>query len=254
MGDEAVIRLDHFVIHVDDDMSRLKQLKETIEPLGFPFLPERGKGTRSFKVSNIWVGEQYFEIVRIFDPDGDWRKDWASLYQSGRRGLFGIMLMTNELDEWMDTFRERGIPIEEPERISFRWLIFKKTLPWRTLFLPRIPGTDVQITISQMDSEKDYQFMKRFMKPNASEQGITGIVKATLHGDFSDEAWDYLKRLFPWTVDTDERLVFGLDEGHQLCFQKSKDMSPVLSLVARSEDPAKRGGEFQLENVRLRVE
>ena len=32
-----MIRLDHFVVNIDNDLKKLKELKKQIEPLGFPF-------------------------------------------------------------------------------------------------------------------------------------------------------------------------------------------------------------------------
>jgi len=64
------MKLDHFVVHIDNDESILERLKQTIEPLGFPFEPKRGKGTKGFKAANIWIGRQYFEIIRLLRPDG----------------------------------------------------------------------------------------------------------------------------------------------------------------------------------------
>jgi len=56
-----MLLLDHFVIHIDADMGRLEALQQHIAPLGYPFAPRRGKGTRGFKVANLWIGEQYYE-------------------------------------------------------------------------------------------------------------------------------------------------------------------------------------------------
>ena len=50
-----MIRLDHFVVNIDNDVEKLKALKRQIEPLGYPFEPTWGKGTKGFKVANIWI-------------------------------------------------------------------------------------------------------------------------------------------------------------------------------------------------------
>ena len=44
-----MIKLDHFVVHVDNDMNALNDLKDRIVPLGFPFEPKWGKGTKESK-------------------------------------------------------------------------------------------------------------------------------------------------------------------------------------------------------------
>lgn len=58
-----MVRLDHFVINIDNDMKKLIELKKQIAPLGIPFEPTWGKGTKGFKVANIWIGLQYLEMV-----------------------------------------------------------------------------------------------------------------------------------------------------------------------------------------------
>lgn len=46
------MKLDHFVVHIDNDEKILSDLKAKIEPLGYPFRPKAGKGTRGFKAAN----------------------------------------------------------------------------------------------------------------------------------------------------------------------------------------------------------
>jgi len=64
-----MLRLDHFVIHIDPDMRALDELKRTLAPMGYPFEPRWGKGTRDFQVANLWVGRQYLEMVWLERPD-----------------------------------------------------------------------------------------------------------------------------------------------------------------------------------------
>ena len=136
-GDKFMIRLDHFVINIDNDMKRLKELKRHIEPLGFPFEPTWGKGTKGFQVANVWIGLQYLEMVWLKKKDGGgWKADWVEKYNNGHRGIIAIYLMTDRLDEIREELRSRGINVSEPERISFRWFfgLLKKTMPWRSMY------------------------------------------------------------------------------------------------------------------------
>lgn len=57
----TMMRLDHFVVHIDGDQTKLETLKNTIEPMGFPFNPNAGKRTKGFQVANIWIGN----ILRV---------------------------------------------------------------------------------------------------------------------------------------------------------------------------------------------
>ena len=66
----SLLRLDHFVIHIDYDPRKLQALKEQFDGYGIPFEPEKGKGTKGFKVSNIWIGDQYLELPYLKNADG----------------------------------------------------------------------------------------------------------------------------------------------------------------------------------------
>lgn len=138
-----MMRLDHFVIHIDKDQTKLESLRSQIEPIGFPFNPHSGKGTKGFQVANIWIGDQYLELVWLRTKDGGgWREEWVDKYNRGLRGIFGLCLMTDQLDSLEKELRKRGVAVSPPERITFRMLfgLVKKSLPFRLVFTPPIPG------------------------------------------------------------------------------------------------------------------
>lgn len=165
-----MVRLDHFVINIDNDMEKLKDLKKQIEPRGFPFEPTWGKGTKGFKVANIWIGLQYLEMVWLKKKDGGgWKADWVEKYNRGHRGVIAIYLMTDQLDEIREELKRRGIPVSEPERVSFRCFfgLFKKTMPWRSIFTAPIPGTDLEICFGDLDHPEIMEKMKAYMVPSA---------------------------------------------------------------------------------------
>jgi CO dehydrogenase/acetyl-CoA synthase beta subunit len=69
------MRLDHFVVHIDQDPPKLQSLKDQIVPMGFPFNPTAGKRTKGFQVANIWIGDQYLELIWLKTQDGGgWRR------------------------------------------------------------------------------------------------------------------------------------------------------------------------------------
>src|SRR5690606_14106643 len=47
------MRLDHIVIHVDNDEPILQDLKRTLNAQGYPFDPNRGRRSPGVRVSNI---------------------------------------------------------------------------------------------------------------------------------------------------------------------------------------------------------
>jgi len=252
-----MLRLDHFVVHIDDDVAMLKSLKDQIEPLGFPFDLSRGKGTKGFKVANIWIGDQYLELPWIKSRDGGgWKKEWVEKYHQGKRGIFGLCLMTDQLDHVRNELMARGIPAGDPERITFRMLfgLFKKTLPFRLVFTPPIPGTDLQIFFLEMDSQRQLEMMKKyFMVPNARDYGITGIREAIVKSHFSTEAWEYIEKLFPNLIGNRTKATFDMGET-KLTFEQSQQDDLWVELRAATAKENLRDGRFTIENVEVVVQ
>ena len=242
-----MLKLDHFVVHIDE--SSLSGFKQACDDAQIPFEPTWGKGTKGFKVANVWVGDEYLELVWLKRPDGGgWRPDWVQKYQQGHRGLTAIMLLTDDLAEVQQRLVAQGFSLAQPERISFRWLVFKKSLPWRTLYLPPIPGTDVQLTFSQHDSPAVLEKFRPHMVPNAREVGVTGLEQATVKAAFSPEARDFLTQVFPKGRWREDSLQVGLSGGHNLTFLDVAKVEPTLELYASGEQARRT---VSIENLSL---
>jgi hypothetical protein len=248
------MRLDHFVVHIDPVPAKLQSLKAQIVPMGFPFNPTAGKRTKGFQVANIWVGDQYLELVWLKTHDGGgWRSEWVEKYNRGVRGIFGLCLMTDHLDALANELRNRGVAASSPERITFRALfgLLKKSLPFRLVYTPPIPGTDLEIFFLEMDSQQKFEFTRKyFMKPNAEQNGITGIREAVVRCQFSEEAWKYIRAIFP-NLSGNERMATHDMGETKLHFVQSDDVGLRVELLATttSEDLANRS--FEIENVRV---
>lgn len=215
MNVAASLKLDHFVVHIDDDPSLLPDLKKRLTMAGVPFEPDWGKGTKGFKAGNIWIGRQYFEIIRILRPDGGgWVKRWVERHHQGKRGLYCLFLKTDRLDEMADQLEAAGITTTGPERVTYRAFfgLFRKTMPWRMLYLPQIPGTGLELALIEYDPDPR-DIMKAHMVPNADENGITGIEQARLRLPLTDEARSFLVRIFPQITDTGDKLTVPLATG-----------------------------------------
>ncbi|MBA2134103.1 hypothetical protein [Capillibacterium thermochitinicola] len=248
-----MVRLDHFVVNIDNNMEKLKELKKQIEPLGYPFEPTWGKGTKGFKVANIWIGLQYLEMVWLKKKDGGgWKPDWVEKYNNGHRGIIAIYLMTDKLDEIREELKGRGIPVSDPERISFRWFfgLFKKTMPWRSIFTASIPGTDLEICYGELDSPDIMEKMKAYMVPNAADNGIEGIKEAIVRGNFSEEAWGYIRKLFPDAEQHGNCLKYDMGT---TCLSFESWEKPGLNVELKAETTNKKylGKSFTVENLRI---
>jgi hypothetical protein len=251
---EDLLRLDHFVIHIDHDPKKLNELKMQLDEYDIPFDPEKGKGTSGFKVANLWIGDQYLELPYLKKADGGgWKQEWVHQYNRGRRGIFGLCLYTDSLDKMKQELIERGVELEGPERVTFKMLggLLKKSLPFRKIYTKPIPNSDLQFMFLQMDDPKKFAFTRKyFMKPNTEEVGIISINEAFVMKDFSNEEWGFINNVFPQlkgnrfkkTMDMGEtKLHFVQDPKHQLS----------VDLRAKANNKNYENIEIEIENVRL---
>lgn len=265
------MRLDHFLIHVDNDAAILENLKKEIVPLGFPFDPGSEKSTQGLAVSNIWIGEQYLQIVRLLQPSvRGWNPRWVECYNEGKRGVFSIFIAVKELDEVYEGLVERGIEIPEPEPkqslvktskdileavtgfLGLGQSKQKKISPWRSLNLPPIPGTDMDINFLEYheDSEKD---IKTLMKPNAEEYGITGIHRVKIYLPLWNEGIEFLQKVFPQLLQTTTQQKVELRKDELLFFRSDPEAGLEVKLKATAEDKRYAGNKFQIENVEIKT-
>ena len=252
MSTAPSLELDHFVIHIADDPAILTELKAQLDRHDVPFEPDWGKGTKGFKAANIWIGRQYFEIIRILRSDGGgWVKRWVERHHQGQRGLYCLFLKTDRMDDLFGSLRAADIAVSNPERVTYRGFfgLFTKTMPWRMLYLPPIPGTGLELAFITYDPDpKDV--MKAHMVPNADENGITGIHDARLCLPLKNEARDFLMRVFPDAMDADDALTVPLENGTI----RIENASAVhADLYARRHQGDGTAGSVTLENVTLHV-
>ena len=247
------LELDHFVIHIDDDPNILSDLKARLAVVNVPFEPDWGKGTKGFKAGNIWIGRQYFEIIRILRPDGGgWVDRWVARYHAGQRGLYCVFFKTDNLDGLAARLHAAGIQTPACERVTYRVFfgLFRKTMPWRMLYLPPLPGTDLELAFIEYDPDPR-DVMKAHMVPNADENGITGIDTMRLRLPFGDEARDFLLRIFPHATGSADALTVPLAKG---ALRIDNAVDTHADLHAKRADAGASLGAVTLENVTLHVE
>ena len=244
--------LDHFVVHIDDEPHLLNDLKTRLAAVQIPFEPDWGKGAKGFKAANIWIGRQYFEIIRILRPDGGgWVERWVKRHHQGGRGLYCLFLKVDRLDAVAAHLRTAGIAIADPERVTYRTFfgLFRKTMPWRMVYLPPIPGTDLELAFIQYDPDpKDV--MKAHMAPNADENGVTGVHDARLRLPLTNEARNVLRRVFPDATAMDDVLTIPLMHG-SIRIENAGALH--ADLYAKKEKADGRAETITLENVTLHV-
>lgn len=251
-----MLRLDHFVIHIDREPKKILELKSMLDEYDIPFDLDKGKGTNGFKVANLWIGDQYLEFSYLKKADGNgWKKEWVNQYNLGERGIFGLCLYTDAIDEIKQGLIDRGVELEGPERVSYKMFggLLKKSLPFRTIYTKPIPNSNLQFMFLQMDDPKKFAYTRKYMmKPNTEEVGIIAINQAFVMKDFSKEEWVFIERIFPGltgnrnkkTLDMGEtRLHFVQDPHHQLS----------VELTAKTNNKYYENTEIEIENVRLLI-
>lgn len=193
------MKLDHFVINVDKKYQTDKDIIEDIRTAGFPYEPKWGKGTRGFKVSNLWIGNEYFEFVRILKSEGGgWIPEWTQKYNHGHRGMICLMLDVENIDEIYSLLKSLNIPVTAPRWLEFKWLfnLLTRRMPWRNCYLPFFEGVEFQIGFQQMQDEKARDFMSQYMVPNSRDNGISGINDVTIKGQFTNHDFQMIAAVF----------------------------------------------------------
>ena len=252
MSEPPQMILDHFVVHIDDEPSVLPDLKAQLDICDVPFEPDWGKGTKGFKAANIWIGRQYFEIVRILSSDGGgWTSHWVERHRQGQRGLYCIFLKVDRLDELARKLRAAGIAAMGPERITFRALfgLMKKSTPWRVLYLPPIPGTHLEFGFIDYDPDPKDR-LKAYMTPNADQNGVTGVTEAHLRLPLTEEVCSFLQHIFPAAKFAANALTIPLATG--LVHVENADYVHA-DFYAQATDADRSACAVTLENVTLHV-
>ena len=191
-----MLTLDHIVVHVDSSQETT-ELKSELDRAGIPFEPDWGKKAKGFKVSNIWIGRQYFEIVDILSADNLWQPQWSARHARGDRGVYCLFLKTDQAIEALyAALTSEGTNASQPERTRFKWMFgwLEKKLPWQFILLPKIPGTSIELGIIQYDEGAEKKF-KPFMVPNAEDKGVLGLVEARIVSRAKDEAAAWLETI-----------------------------------------------------------
>jgi len=247
------MRFDHIVVHIDNDKNKLHKLQQMIAPLGIPFEPSAGKGTSGFKASNIWIGRQYFEIIRLLKPTGGgWVKHWVNRYNKGIRGTYCLFLVCDDIDKTSKTLRANGLHDASPERVTFKALfgLLKKTLPWRIIYTPVIPGTNIEIGFIQYDPDPN-DYIKQFLVPNSDQNGIEGINSVSLSLELTQEAKNFLNMVLPAIEEKTTGLHIPLDDGGSFSFLNSHKTG--VRLICKNADGRSRGWQFEFEDIEVEI-
>lgn len=192
------MKIDHFIVNVDEKYQNDNNIIENIRK-NFPYEPKWGKGTKGFKVSNLWIGNEYLEMVRIRKENGGgWVKEWTLKYNQGHRGMICLMLDVEDIDLVHQSLKDNGIQVTSPEWLEFKWFfnIFTRRMPWRNCYIPFFENVPFQIGFQEMKDDKSRDFMDQYMVPNSKDKGIDGIYHVVIKGQFSDKDFHNIISVF----------------------------------------------------------
>lgn len=193
------MKLDHIVVNVDEKYQTNKGIIDDIRATGFPYEPKWGKGTKGFKVSNLWIGNEYFELVRILKSNGGgWVAEWTKKYNHGHRGMICLMLDVENIDELYLSLKNKNVQVTPPLWLEFKWFfnLLTRRMPWRNCYIPFFEGAEFQIGFQQMKDEKARDFMNQYMVPNSRDNGINEIKNVVIKGQFTNNDFKMIEAVF----------------------------------------------------------
>ena len=246
------MKFDHLVVNVDEFVQEDKNFIKQIHSLGLPYEPKWGKGTKGFKVSNIWVGDEYFELVRIKNSDGGgWIQNWTEQYQRGHRGLIGFALEVDNIDATYRRLVSQNIEVSKPEPLKFKWFfnLLSKTMPWKNAYLPEFEIMPFQFFLQQLNDEKSKAYMQKYMVPNSNENNINGISEVKIYGNLTKNDKNMINVLFQTYTNKDGIITISI--GNQiLSFIESNKHKVEVILNCNNEKFSNK--QLEIGNVLIR--
>ena len=235
---ENYLKIDHLVVNVDSFVQDDENFIKKVHSIGLPYKPKRGKGTKGFKVSNIWIGNEYFELIKIKSKDGGgWIESWTEDYHSGHRGLIGFALEVDDIEATYQKLISQNIQVSTPEPLKFKWFfkLLSKTMPWKNSYLPKFERMPFQFFLQQLNDEKSKAFMQQYMVPNSREKNIHGILEVKIYGTLVEQDKNIIKALFQDYKINDTTITVSL--GRQIIsFVESKVHSVEVILDCENEE------------------
>ncbi|TGY40962.1 hypothetical protein E5347_13990 [Clostridium sartagoforme] len=245
-----MFKLDHFVVNINGNYQKDKDEIKNITEAGFPYEPSWGKGTKGFKASNLWIGNEYFEMINIIRADGGgWKEDWVELYNKGYRGLICLMLDVEDIDKLYKSLTNKSIGVTKPEYLKLKWFfnLLTRTMPWRNSYINFFEGIPMQIGFQQMKDEKSRDFMDQYMVPNSRDNDILGINKVVIRGPLTSKDINLIKEVFEEFIISNNPLTIKLNQGQVIIFEDSESYSVEMFTQCKNENYISKS--IKIENI-----
>lgn len=246
------MKFDHLVLNVSEDYQSEGTRTQNIREMGLLYDPKKGKGTRGFKATNIWIGKEYFEMISIKKRDGGgWKREWVNAFNNGERGLICLMLDVTNLNNLVKKLEAKGVAISPPESIEIKFLFnfISKTLPWYNSYLNFFQNVPMQIGFQQMKNEKVKLNLQKHMVPNSSKNNITGIKRIQVNGPFSVSDFEMLKTVFENSLLEENQITIHLENSQVLVFKKDETFNVQVELNHKNSSSINR--DCWIENTQI---
>ncbi|MGE8203088.1 VOC family protein [Heyndrickxia sp. NPDC080065] len=245
------MKIDHIVINVDSYIQTNKEFIDKVDTFGIPYKPKWGKGTKGFKVSNLWIGKEYLEMVRIKTFDGGgWISNWTKHYHHGHRGVIGLALEVDNIEEVFHELNSKGVNVTPPKPLTFKWFfkLLSKTMPWRNSYLPEFEGFPFQIFLQQLNDEKSKAFMQQYMVPNSTENHINGIKEIKVYGKLTINDKNIIRALFQNYEEHEKSMIILLGQ-QTISFIEADEQYTEILLDCNNKDYSNK--HLDIHNVLL---
>lgn len=249
----SLFKFDHFIININKKYQKDKSVIASITDAGFPYKPSWGKGTKGFKASNLWIGNEYLEMITILNPNGGgWKSDWVDLYNKGHRGLICIMLDVNNIDDIYNLLLSKNVKITKPEPLKFKWFfnLFTRVMPWQNCYSDFLEGIPLQIGFQQMNDEKSRKFMQEYMVPNSRVNNITAISKVIINGPLTPRDRQLISKIFDKNIVKNYPLTINLNHNQVLVFEENADYS--VNIITDCDNKTFNKKILSIENVQIK--
>ena len=246
------MKIDHLVVNVDVEFEKDRSNVIKLGEAGYPYEPKWGKGTRGFKASNIWIGEEYFELVYLKnETGGGWKGEWVDQYNKGYRGLIGLCVDVEDIEDEYRRLSEDKVDVSKPEFLRFKWFfnLLTRTMPWKNSYIQPFKGVPFQIFLQQMKDEKARGFMKQYMVPNSRENKINGIKGLKITGKLTSEDKELIEKVFAKVHVEDKVIKVTLKSGQFILFEES-DLHEVF-VYTDCKNAMFIGRSAQIENITI---
>lgn len=125
-------------------------------------------------------------------------------------------------------------------------------MPWRNSYLPFFEGVPLQLGFQQMKDKKSTQWMRSYMVPNATENGIQGIKEISIEGTFTNSDFKQLQRIFDKAEVTDHEVNVFLNSNQQVTFKKAATYQ--VQVILFSKNNTYHPNKIKIENTELLIQ